>query len=296
MRLEQAIPRLRESYSPSWREEAEKTQVAAVAELLATQFRQFFQKVDSFGKGSNATVGISGSEAGLVKDIQEDGDKFLRVLKKARIDEGSFHDLIKFSRESNPQATHIAVILLRHILQPHLKGEEKEPNLLRLDEVLLEQQATDHDTHQMKVLWEPYLKMNSSTISYLDDSVEIPKIVPNRKEVVLLKAKDAVDRFVTVQVLVHKLCTVPPWNNIWGAMGIGAFYDRKFDDQDVCYKGMGMASCNHALGYWHYPGMPGCNWWVERFPSERLEDALPVKHPAREWAEQMGSDLLFSSQ
>ena len=33
-----------------------------------------------------------------------------------------------------------------------------------------------------------------------------------------------------------QLCTVPPWNNIWGAMGIGAFYDRKFDDQDVCYK------------------------------------------------------------
>ena len=33
------------SYSPSWKEEAEKTQVAAVAELLATQFRQFVQKV-----------------------------------------------------------------------------------------------------------------------------------------------------------------------------------------------------------------------------------------------------------
>ena len=29
--------------------------------------------------------------------------------------------------------------------------------------------------------------------------------MPKRKEVVLLKAKDAVDRFVTVQVLVHKV-------------------------------------------------------------------------------------------
>ena len=35
---------------------------------------------------------------------------------------------------------------------------------------------------------------------------------------------------------------------------------------------------------------------ILRFPSERLEEALPVKHPARGWAEQMGSDLLFSSQ
>ena len=36
--------------------------------------------------------------------------------------------------------------------QAHLKGEEKEPNLMRLDEILLEQQATDHDTPQMKVI------------------------------------------------------------------------------------------------------------------------------------------------
>ena len=36
--------------------------------------------------------------------------------------------------------------------QAHLRGEEKEPNLMRLDEILLEQQATDQDTHQMKVI------------------------------------------------------------------------------------------------------------------------------------------------
>ena len=36
-----------------------------------------YDQVDSFGQGSNVTVGMSGSEAGLVKDIQEDGDKVL---------------------------------------------------------------------------------------------------------------------------------------------------------------------------------------------------------------------------
>ena len=36
-----------------------------------------YDQVDSFGQGSNVTVGISGSEAGLVKDMQEDGDKVL---------------------------------------------------------------------------------------------------------------------------------------------------------------------------------------------------------------------------
>ena len=36
--------------------------------------------------------------------------------------------------------------------QAHLRGEEKEPNLMRLDEILIEEQATDQDTHQMKVI------------------------------------------------------------------------------------------------------------------------------------------------
>ena len=36
--------------------------------------------------------------------------------------------------------------------QAHLRGEEKEPNLMRLDQILIEEQATDQDTHQMKVI------------------------------------------------------------------------------------------------------------------------------------------------
>ena len=43
-----------------------------------------------------------------------------------------------FSKTENPQA--------------HLRGEEKEPNLMRLNEILLEHQAADHDTRQMKVI------------------------------------------------------------------------------------------------------------------------------------------------
>ena len=33
-----------------------------------------------------------------------------------------------------------------------------------------------------------------------------------------------------------------------------------------------------------------------RFPSERLEEVLPARHPVRDWAEQLGSQILFSSQ
>lgn len=32
------------------------------------------------------------------------------------------------------------------------------------------------------------------------------------------------------------MCNIPPWNNLWGALGIGAFYDFDFVDQDICYK------------------------------------------------------------
>ena len=33
-----------------------------------------------------------------------------------------------------------------------------------------------------------------------------------------------------------QMCNIPPWNNLWGVLGIGAFYDFDFLDQDICYK------------------------------------------------------------
>jgi len=302
--LQETDPRLRERYSPSWREEAEKARASALADQIATHFRQIVQKVDSFEqrlKAEKAEVGLqkleNSSLAEFAAEIQRDGDQFLRVLNKAQIDEGSFRDLIKLARESNARGTHVAVNLLSHILQAQLRGsEEKDSNLVRLQPILAEAQLADQETHRIKLLWEPYLKMNASMFPFPDNVVDLPKIAAKRQEVVIWKAKSAVDHFVTLQVLVNKMCNIPPWNNLWGALGIGAFYDFDFVDQDICYKGMGLASCNNALGYWHYPGMPGCNWWMDRFPSERLEEVLPVRHPVRDWAEQLGSQILFSSQ
>ena len=49
-----------------------------------------YDQVDSFGQGSNVTVGISGSEAGLVKEIQEDGDKVLLFSLPEIIVDSSF--------------------------------------------------------------------------------------------------------------------------------------------------------------------------------------------------------------
>jgi len=302
--LQQADSRLRERYSPSWKEEAEKARASALGEQMATQFRQMVEQVDRFEKGLNLEktgVGLqkleNSSLAEFAAEIHRDGDQFLRILNKAQIDEGSFRDLINLSRESNARGTDIAVKLLHHILQAHLRASgEKDSNLVRLEPILAQvQQSTDQETSQIKLLWEPVLKLNTSTIPFPDNVVDFPKIAAKRQEVVIWKAKSAVDHFVTLQVLVNKMCNIPPWNNLWGALGIGAFYDVDFVDQDICYKGMGLASCNNALGYWHYPGMPGCNWWMDRFPSERLEEVLPARHPVRDWVEQLGSQILFSS-
>ena len=100
------------------------------------------------------------------------------------------------------------------------------------------------------------------------------------------------ETFITAGVLVHQVvkwlhplqvCTVPPWNNIWGRLGVGASYNPKFQDGDVCYKGMGLASCNNALGYWHYPGMPGCNWWMDRWPGLGTAPGCPWRCWRRSW-------------
>jgi len=306
--LQQADSRLQERYYPSWKEEAEKARASALANQIANQFRQIVNQVDSFDQRLNlekAELGLqklnsseeNSSLAEFAAEIHRDGHQFLRVLNKAQIDEGSFRDLIKLSRESNVRGTHIVVKLLRHILQAQLReSEKKDSSLVQLEPILAEVESAHQETPQIKILWEPYLKMNTSTITFPDNIVDFPQIAAKRQEVVIWKAKSAVDHFVTLQVLVNKMCTIPPWNNLWGVLGIGAFYDFDFVDQDICYKGMGLASCNNALGYWHYPGMPGCNWWMDRFPSERLEEVLPVRHPVRDWAEGMGSQILFSSQ
>ena len=61
------------------------------------------------------------------------------------------------------------------------------------------------------------------------------------------------------------------------------------------FQGMGMASCQNHLGYWHYPGMPGCNWWSFKLPREVLEESLGAGHPVRMLVEKEHPGLVFSS-
>ena len=126
------------------------------------------------------------------------------------------------------------------------------------------------------------------------DQVNWPKDhISDKLDIDLNQAVTATENFVTRQVLLKQVCTVPPWNNIWGTTEAGAGYDREKFDRYSCWKGMGMGSCDVDLGYWHYPGMPGCNWWVNKFPRERFQEIFGKDEKLKSIVEK--SNLLFSS-
>ena len=108
-----------------------------------------------------------------------------------------------------------------------------------------------------------------------------------------VQASVATDYEVTRQILLQGVCTVPPWNNIWGHTEAGQGYNRDKFDRYSCWKGMGMGSCDNRLGYWHYHNMPGCNWWVNTFPREVFNNIFSNDKQLRSIVED--SSLLFSS-
>jgi len=101
------------------------------------------------------------------------------------------------------------------------------------------------------------------------------------------------EKFILRRALLLKHCTVPGWNAVWGNLEAEEGYDPNFFDLDTCWKGMGMASCSNTLGYWHYPGMPGCSWWTEQFPQEVFEELIKPGDPLIEMAKE--TSILFSS-
>ena len=137
-----------------------------------------------------------------------------------------------------------------------------------------------------------FTKHNKSINELNKDDWPTDFIIPNKLEIDINQAIIATEFEVTRQVLLKQLCTVPPWNNIWGFTEAGEGYDRDKFDHYTCWKGMGMGSCDNELGYWHYPGVPGCNWWVNRLPRERFDDIFGNDETLRKIVKHAG--LLFS--
>ena len=66
------------------------------------------------------------------------------------------------------------------------------------------------------------------------------------------KAGEAVSWFVTRQLLGQQVCTIPPWNPLWGLTGTGEFWQPRYVDRFQCWKGMGMGGCSNSQGYWYH--------------------------------------------
>ena len=61
------------------------------------------------------------------------------------------------------------------------------------------------------------------------------------------------------------------------------------------YQGMGNSACMNQFGYWHYPGLSGCNYWSESFPEELLDEEFSELDPIKILVRDQ-TDVLFSSK
>jgi len=113
-------------------------------------------------------------------------------------------------------------------------------------------------------------------------------------EIDINMAVSTTEKFITRRILRLKHCTVPPWIPIWADLKVSEAWDPNFFDLDICWKGMGLASCSNAMGYWHYPGMTGCNWWTAQFPMEVFQEIIKAGDPLREMIKE--TSVLFSSR
>ena len=57
---------------------------------------------------------------------------------------------------------------------------------------------------------------------------------------------------------------------------------------------MGYNACTNQAGYWHYPGLPGCQYWSESFPRELLDDLFSERDPVKTLVMER-TNVLFSS-
>ena len=116
---------------------------------------------------------------------------------------------------------------------------------------------------------------------------------PPEGKIDIMMAVGTLEKFITRRSLLLGHCTVPDWNQVWTSLGAEAGFNPNYFDRDVCWKGMGMAACSNTIGYWHYPGMPGCRWWTDQFPSEIFEKMVKKSDPLADIIKE--TSILFTS-
>ena len=146
-------------------------------------------------------------------------------------------------------------------------------------------ELVEHDSHIRADYKPPWFIKSEESISSKDVKFT---------DIDIMMSVSSMEKFITRRSLILKHCTVPDWNKVWAGLEAEEGFDPNFFDRDICWKGMGMASCIHALGYWHYPGMPGCNWWTEQFPQEVFEKVIKRNDPLREMVKE--TSILFTSK
>ena len=104
-----------------------------------------------------------------------------------------------------------------------------------------------------------------------------------------------------------KICKIPEFNPVWTDLDVSQYFESATNDFHTCWKGkfnsrdqvasccfclgMGYNACSNQAGYWHYPDMPGCQYWADSLPQELLDETDPIKSLVRDQ-----TNVLFSSK
>ena len=94
-------------------------------------------------------------------------------------------------------------------------------------------------------------------------------------------------------MLTLHICYLVPHKKIWTDVHAESAYDPLVDDVTTCWKGVGFNPCTNRQGWWHYPGMRGCDWWTDNMPREIFDEVVTGSDPLRKLVEK--EDLLFST-
>ena len=89
------------------------------------------------------------------------------------------------------------------------------------------------------------------------------------------------------------ICYLVPHKKVWTDVYAASAYDPKLDDVNTCWKGVGFNPCSNLQGWWHYPGMSGCDWWTDKLPREIFDQVIGANDPLKKPVEK--ENLVFSS-
>jgi len=91
----------------------------------------------------------------------------------------------------------------------------------------------------------------------------------------------AAEKFTTHRLLQTTICYIPGYLKTWSSVKAEKYFDMTVDDVYTCWKGIGYNACTNDRGYWYYPGVLGCNYWVDTYPWEIFDQVIGQNDPIR---------------